>query len=65
MTPVFKFSFEKDLTGDLFLKQVQNCRTWLWQIAKTVCDRMVETDSNWPEIKSERPLAEGMKDISC
>ena len=23
MTPVFKFSFVKDLTGDLFLKQVK------------------------------------------
>lgn len=50
---------KKILTSHLFLKQVQKCRTWLWQMAKTVCDRMVETDSNRPEIKSARPITEG------
>ena len=28
-------------------------------MAKTVCDRIVETDSNRPEIKSARPITEG------
>ena len=55
----FQILLWKRLRLVIFFKQMQNCRTWSYQIAKTVCDRMVRTDGNRSEIKSECPLTEG------